>query len=90
MNMTLAMQTTPPGHYRVKQVIRSEVVKILTLPSTAIILGVTVVAGLLVTGLVTNAALHRPAGAYNGFDPTQLSLTGLVVAGLTGGVFGAC
>src|SRR6202034_4944770 len=54
--------------------------------STAITLGLTVVAGLLVTGLVTNAALHH---GYNGFDPTQEALTGLIVAGLTGGVFGA-
>jgi ABC-2 type transport system permease protein len=84
--MTQAVQTAPPGHYRVTHVVRSEVVKILTLPSTAITLGVTVVAGLLVTGLVTNAALHH---GYNGFDPTQEALTGLIVAGLTGGVFGA-
>ncbi len=60
-----------------------------TLPSTAIMLGLTVVAGLLVTGLVTNAALHHGPDFYNGFDPTQNALTGLIVAGLTGGVFGA-
>ena len=87
--MSQAIQTAPPGHYRVKHVVRSEVVKILTLRSTAITLGLTVVAGLLVTGLVTNAALHHGPGFYNGFDPTQESLTGLIVAGLTGGVFGA-
>jgi ABC-type transport system involved in multi-copper enzyme maturation permease subunit len=70
-------------------VVRSEVAKVATLPSTAIILGLTVVAGLLVTGLVTNAALHHGPDFYNGFDPTQNALTGLIVAGLTGGVFGA-
>jgi ABC-2 type transport system permease protein len=84
--MTQAIQTAPLGHYRVKHVVRSEVVKMVTLRSTAITLGLTVVAALLVTGLVTNAALHH---GYNGFDPTQASLTGLIVAGLTGGVFGA-
>jgi len=87
--MTQAIQTLPLGHYRLKHVVRSEVVKILTLPSTAITLGLTVVAGLLVTGLVTNAALHHGSGYYIGFDPTQAALTGLIVAGLTGGVFGA-
>jgi ABC-type transport system involved in multi-copper enzyme maturation permease subunit len=89
IEMSVAIQTAPLGHYRPKQVVRSEVAKILTLPSTAIILGLTVVAGLLVTGLVTNSALHHSSDWYTGFDPTQSSLTGLIVAGLTGGVFGA-
>ena len=84
-----AIQTAPPGHYRLKNVVRSEVVKILTLRSTALTLGITVAAALLVTGLVSNAALGHSAGWYLGFDPTQTSLTGLIVAGLTGGVFGA-
>jgi ABC-2 type transport system permease protein len=84
-----AIQTAHPDHYRLKNVVRSEVVKILTLRSTAITLGITVVAALLVTGLVSNGALGHPAGWYVGFDPTQTSLTGLIVAGLTGGVFGA-
>jgi ABC-2 type transport system permease protein len=87
--MTQAIQTAPLGHYRVKNVVGSEVAKVLTLPSTVITLGLTVVAGLLVTGLVTNASLHHSASWYDGFDPTQQALTGLVIAGLTGGVFGA-
>ena len=87
--MAQAMQTALPGHYRLKNVVRSEVVKILTLRSTALTLGITVAAALLVTGLVSNAALGHSAGFYLGFDPTQTSLTGMVVAGLTGGVFGA-
>jgi ABC-type transport system involved in multi-copper enzyme maturation permease subunit len=87
--MTQAVMTIPPGRYGVKQVIKSEVVKIMTLRSTAATLGLTVVAGLLVTALVSNAALNHGPGFYNGFDPTQASLTGLIVAGLTGGVFGA-
>jgi ABC-2 type transport system permease protein len=87
MSQTIA--TAPLGHYRLKHVVRSEVAKIASLPSTAITLGLTVVAGLLVTGLVTNAALHHGPDFYNGFDPTQNALTGLIVAGLTGGVFGA-
>jgi ABC-type transport system involved in multi-copper enzyme maturation permease subunit len=81
--------TAAPGHYRLTHVLKSEMAKIVTLPSTAITLGLTVVAGLLVTGLVTNSALHHGPDFYNGFDPTQNALTGLIVAGLTGGVFGA-
>ena len=87
--MTQSIRTAPVGHYRVKHVVKSEVVKIVTLRSTAITLGLTVAVGLLVTGLVTNAALHHGPGYYSGFDPTQAALTGLIVAGLTGGVFGA-
>jgi ABC-2 type transport system permease protein len=87
--MTQAIQTAPLGHYRIKNVVKAEVAKMVSLPSTVITLGLTVVAGLLVTGLVTNAALHHSSQWYNGFDPTQAALTGLIVAGLTGGVFGA-
>jgi ABC-2 type transport system permease protein len=87
--MSQAIPAAPLGHYRVKNVVKSEVVKVITLPSTAITLGLTVVLGLLVTALVSNAALHHGPGYYFGFDPTQQSLTGLIVAGLTGGVFGA-
>jgi ABC-type transport system involved in multi-copper enzyme maturation permease subunit len=89
VTVAYAIQTAPPGRYRVKNVVRSEVVKILTLRSTAITVGITVVAALLVTGLVSNAALGHSAGWYVGFDPTQTSLTGMIVAALTGGVFGA-
>ncbi|HET9076537.1 MAG TPA: ABC transporter permease subunit [Acidimicrobiales bacterium] len=87
--MTQAIQTAPLGHYRVKHVARAEVAKMLTLRSTAITLGFTVAVGLLVTGLVTNAALHHGPDYYLGFDPTQAALTGLIVAALSGGVFGA-
>lgn len=87
--MTQAIQTAPMGHYRIKHVVQSEVAKVMTLPSTAITLGLTVVACLLVTGLVSHAALHHAPPWYGGFDPTQQALTGLIVAGLTGGVFGA-
>ena len=87
--MTQAIQTAPLGHYRVRQVIRSETFKIMTLPSTAVTLGLTVVFALLVTGLVSNASLHHDPSYYVGFDAPQTSLTGIIVAGLTGGVFGA-
>jgi ABC-type transport system involved in multi-copper enzyme maturation permease subunit len=89
VTLTPAIQTTPPGRYGLKHVVRSEVVKIVTLPSTAIIVGITVVAALLITGLVSHAALGHSPAFYIGFDPTQTSLTGMIAAGLTGGVFGA-
>jgi ABC-type transport system involved in multi-copper enzyme maturation permease subunit len=86
----MELQAVPPGHYRVKNVAKAEIVKILTLRSTLITLGLTVVASLLVTGLVTHAALHHGPGYYSlGFDPTQDSLTGMITVALTGGVFGA-
>lgn len=87
--MSQAVQTAPLGHYRLRHTVRSEIFKMVTLPSTAITLGVTVVFGLLVTALVTHHAIGQPPGSFQGFDPTQNGLTGLVVAGLTGGVFGA-
>jgi ABC-2 type transport system permease protein len=87
--MSQAVQTAPLGHYRVKHVAKSEIVKILTLRSTAVTLALTVGISLLVTGLVANSALHQSPSYYIGFDPTQQSLVGLIVAGLTGGVFGA-
>jgi ABC-2 type transport system permease protein len=87
--MTTAAMPVPATHYRVKHVIKSEVMKVMTLPSTAITVGVTVVLSLLVTALVAHAALHHGPGFYIGFDPTQETLTGMIVAGLTAGVFGA-
>ena len=76
----------PAGRYRLRHVVRSELVKLATVPSTAITLAVTVVLGLLVTSLVThNTAIGR--GPF--FDSTQVALTGLIVAALTAGVFGA-
>ena len=89
MTVTQGIQTAPSGHYRLKNVVRAEAVKMVTLPSTAITLGVTVIAALLITGLVSHAALGHSPGFYVGFDPTQTSLTGMIAAGLAGGVFGA-
>ncbi len=79
----------PRGHYRPKNIARSEVAKIMTLRSTAITVGLTVVACLLVTGLASHAATHRAPGYYQGFDPTQQSLSGMITVALAGGVFGA-
>lgn len=85
--MSQAIDTVLVGHYRLKHVVRSEFIKVMTLPSTAITFALTVVAGLLVTGLVTANAHAVYHGL--GFDATQEALTGMVAVGLTAGVFGA-
>ena len=85
--MTYAIQSPRASHYGVKNVLKSEVAKIFTLRSTAITLGLGLVASLLVTGLVCKNQGH-PEGGFEGFDPTQNSLTGMVVAALFLGVFG--
>jgi len=79
----------PRGRYRATNVARAELSKIATLRSTAITAGIAVVACLLVTGLVSHAALHHLPGWYQGFDPTQESLTGMITVALAGGVLGA-
>jgi ABC-2 type transport system permease protein len=84
-----AVQEALPGRYRLGHVAKSEVLKILTLPSTAISSSLTATVGLLVTGLVSNTVLRHTPGYYLGFDPTKSSLSGLWVAGLAAGVFGA-
>ncbi len=85
--MTYAIQPPRTAHYRVKNVLRAEVSKILTLRSTFITLGLSLVASLLVTALVCRNQ-GNPQGGFQDFDPTQNSLTGMVVAALTLGVFG--
>lgn len=88
--MTLTtLRTEPRGHYRVRHVARAEVAKITSLRSTAITLGLTVVAAVLVTVLVTHAQLHQFPAFYNGFDPTANALSGMIPVALAGGVFGA-
>jgi ABC-type transport system involved in multi-copper enzyme maturation permease subunit len=79
----------PRGHYRPKHLARSELAKIVTLRSTAVTIGLAVVACLLVTGLASHAATHHGPGYYQGFDPTQQSLAGMITVALAGGVFGA-
>ena len=49
----------PRSHYRPRHIARSELAKIVTLRSTAITVGLTIAACLLVTTLVTHGALHQ-------------------------------
>jgi ABC-2 type transport system permease protein len=85
--MTHAIEPPRALHYRAKNVFRAELAKILTLRSTFITLGITVVASLLVTVLVTRNQGQNTSGQI-GFDPTQNSLAGMIVAALFLGVFG--
>lgn len=89
--MTLDAPSTPArleSHYRMKHVFRSETAKITTLRSNLWILLVTVAGSLLVDWLAMRGQLGHSADWYQGFDPTNQSLAGLLVATLTVGVFG--
>jgi ABC-type transport system involved in multi-copper enzyme maturation permease subunit len=78
----------PAGRYGLKQVVRAEVVKLTTLRSTLWTLLITLVGMTAVTTIATNSVLHRSADWYQGFDPTNQSLTSLLIGVLTMGVFG--
>jgi ABC-type transport system involved in multi-copper enzyme maturation permease subunit len=79
---------TPAGGYGLKQVIRAEVVKLTTLRSTLWTFLITLAGMTVVTTIATNSVLHRSADWYQGFDPTNQSLAGLLIGVLTMGVFG--
>jgi ABC-2 type transport system permease protein len=90
--MTAIDVTTPAlpvGRYRVRNVMRAEVAKILSLPSTLWMLIISVAGSGLVTFLSTNSALHHSPDWYQGFDATQTALIGLLIPALILGVFGA-
>jgi ABC-2 type transport system permease protein len=78
----------PTGRYGLRQIIRSEAVKIRTLRSTLWALLITVAGMTTVTILSTNSALHKSPQWYQGFDPTNQSLAGALIGILTLGVFG--
>lgn len=88
MTMALHPAARREGRYRTKDVARFELAKIMTLRSTAVTLALTVVACLVVTALVAHAQLNHLPPYYNGFDPTQTALSGMIPAALTGGVLG--
>jgi len=79
-----------PGPWRagLRQTLRAEWTKLVSLRSTQWTLLVTVVGALLVTFLSTHGALHHSRGWYRGFDPTNQSLAGLAIGSLTLGILG--
>ena len=78
----------PVSRYGFRQAARTEVIKLSTLRSTLITLAITVLGTLTVTALATNGSAHHSAQWYRGFDPTNQSMTGLLIAMLTLGVLG--
>ncbi|HEY6472097.1 MAG TPA: ABC transporter permease [Acidimicrobiales bacterium] len=94
--MTIALTTGTPtltkrpsaGRAGYRQAVVSEWKKLMTLRSTKVIFGITVVGTLLVTFLSTNGAAHHPPGWYQGFDPTNQAMAGLSIGSLALGVLG--
>ena len=79
---------TPARRYGLKQVLWSELTKLITLRSTIWTLAVTVLGTFLVTILSTNGVLHHNPAWYQGFDPTNQALSGLALGTLAIGVLG--
>jgi ABC-2 type transport system permease protein len=67
---------------------RAEWTKLVSLRSTRWTLAITAAGTFLVTYLATHSALHHPEGWYQGFDPTNQSLSGLAIGSLALGVLG--
>ena len=77
-----------PWHAGLRQAMRAEWTKLVSLRSTRWTLLVTALGTLIVTYLATRSSLHHTPGWYRGFDPTNQSLAGLAVASLAIGVLG--
>jgi ABC-type transport system involved in multi-copper enzyme maturation permease subunit len=90
VRLTTGGATARPGPWRagLRQAIRAEWTKLVSLRSTRWTLLVTAAGTLLVTFLAARGALHHSAFWYQGFDPTNQSLAGLAVASLAIGVLG--
>jgi ABC-2 type transport system permease protein len=78
----------PLGRYGLEQTTRSEISKVTSLRSSLWILLITLVGTAGITVLAANSTGHHSAQWYQGFDPTNQSLSGLAIAVLAVGVFG--
>ncbi len=87
-SLTYTLNTGTPSRQRFGHAFRSEVTKLRSLRSTTWVLLATTVGALVVTGLTANHAATRNNRNFSGFDPTNMSLTGLFIASLTIGVLG--
>ena len=87
---TAGVRTAGAGPWRagLRQAMRAEWTKLVSLRSTRWTLLITAAGALLVTFLSTRSVLHHSAGWYQGFDPTNQSLAGLAVGSLAIGVLG--
>jgi ABC-type transport system involved in multi-copper enzyme maturation permease subunit len=75
-------------HAGLTQTMRAEWTKLVSLRSTRWTLLITAVGTFLVTFLATHGAVHHSKAWYQGFDPTNQSLAGLVIGSLALGVLG--
>jgi ABC-2 type transport system permease protein len=87
MTTTLAPRV-PAGRYGLEQTTQAEITKIASLRSSLWILLITVAGTAGITVLATQSDGHHSAQWYQGFDPTNESLSGLLLAILAIGVFG--
>jgi ABC-2 type transport system permease protein len=83
-----ATAKSAPWRAGLRQTLRAEWTKLVSLRSTRWTLFITVVGALLVTFLSTHGALHHSRAWYGGFDPTNQSLAGLAIGSLTLGILG--
>ncbi|MHB1582967.1 MAG: ABC transporter permease [Acidimicrobiales bacterium] len=88
-DLEIAALDAPASRSGLAQAVRAEWLKLFSLRSTFWTLLVTLAGSLLVTVLSTNGNGHHPRAYYQGFDPTNQSLTGLTIAVLSIGVLGA-
>jgi len=76
------------SRYGAAQAVRAELSKLRSLRSTKWTMLVVVAGSLLLTFLATNHIQRHGPGAFNGFDPTNQSLTGMALGSLAIGVLG--
>lgn len=87
MTITLPARV-PSGRYGLEQTTKAEITKISSLRSSLWILLVTIVGTAGITYLAAHSDGHHNAQWYQGFDPTNQSLSGLAIAVLAVGIFG--
>jgi ABC-2 type transport system permease protein len=75
--------------YGLSHVLRAEFTKLRSLRSTLWMLLVALLGSMVVTVLASRSDIHHSPAWYQGFDPTNQSLTGLAVALLSIGILGA-
>jgi ABC-2 type transport system permease protein len=83
-----ARTQSEPWRAGLRQTLRAEWTKLVSLRSTRWTLLITVAGALLVTFLSTHSALHHSRAWYDGFDPTNESMAGLAIGSLTLGILG--
>ena len=76
------------SRYGTAQVVRAELIKLRSLRSTKWTMLAVVAGSLVVTFLATHNVQRQGGEGFHGFDPTNMSLTGLALGSLAIGVLG--